>query len=141
MFTDLPVELLSTIASHISSSDLFNLRLTSRILCAGLVDDFDRFFQDPTHLYTVRGLESLVQISRVPRLRNAIKRLTVVVSQFFYWDPDAIEKHIESREAVNDLRVPHAGPDQGMTHRSGKSFDLLPSPPTSSTTPSMVFWL
>jgi hypothetical protein len=56
MLTDLPVELLSTIASHISNSDLFNLRLTSRILYAGLADDFDRFFQDRTHLYTVRSL-------------------------------------------------------------------------------------
>jgi hypothetical protein len=60
MLTDLPVESLSTIASSISSSDLFNLRLTSRELCAGLADDFGRrFFHCRMHFYTIRDLKKL----------------------------------------------------------------------------------
>jgi hypothetical protein len=134
--TDLPVELLSTIASHVSNSDLFNLRLTSRILCAGLADDFDRrFFQDRTHLYTIRSLKSLVQISRVPRVPNAIKRLTVVVSQFIYRDPDAIQKHIEGRIPAEVLRSPYTQQEQGRIYRSGRTSGLLPPHQTMSIPP------
>jgi hypothetical protein len=88
MLTDLPVELLSTLASHISNSDLFNLRLTTRTLCAGLANNFGRrFFHHRMHFYTIRDLKKLFQISQVTRLCNAIKRLTVVVSEFFTETP------------------------------------------------------
>jgi hypothetical protein len=140
MLTGLPVGLLSTIASHISNPDMFNLRLAPRILCAGLADDFDHLFQDRIHLYTVRSLKSLVQISRVPRLRNAIRRLTVVVSQLFYRDSDAIQKHIEAREAVKDLRVPYAPPEQRRIYRSGRTSGLLPPHQTMSIPPPAHPW-
>jgi hypothetical protein len=98
MLTDLPVKLLSTIASSISSSDLFNVRLTSRKLCACLADDFGRrFFHCRMHFYTIRDLKKLFQISQVPRLRNAIKQLDIVVTDPRYRDLNALRPYIVAR--------------------------------------------
>jgi hypothetical protein len=122
MLTDLPVELLSTIASSISSSDLFNLRLTSRKLCAGLADDFGRrFFHHRMHFYTIRDLKKLFQISQVPRLRNAIKQLDIVVTDPRYRDLNALRPYIVARATREHLKAPQPEPlshDQSMQGRT-----------------------
>jgi hypothetical protein len=64
----------------------------------------------------------------------------VVVSQFFYRDPDAIQKHIEDREAVKDLKVPHARPEQGRIYRSERTSGLIPPHQTMSIPPPPHPW-
>jgi hypothetical protein len=111
MLTDLPVESLSTIASSVSSLDLFNLRLTSRKLCAGLADDFGRrFFHCRMHFYTIRDLKKLFQISQVQSLRNAIKQLDIVVTDPRYRDLNALRPYIVARATREHPKAPQPEP-------------------------------
>lgn len=95
MLTELPVELLGSIASYGYRTDLFNLRLTSRLLHTSFSDDFDRrFFRDRTHHYSTRSLKLLLEISKSVRTRKAVKRLTIVAVEPLYRDVDALQTPI-----------------------------------------------
>jgi hypothetical protein len=122
MLTGLPVELLSTIASYVSNSDLFNLRLTSRTLCNALSDDFGRrFFHHRMHFYSIRDLRKLFQISQVPSLRNAIKQLDIVVTDPRYRDLNALRPYVLARATRKHPKVPQSEPlsyDQSMQGRT-----------------------
>jgi hypothetical protein len=95
MLTELPVELVESIASHGTKRELFNLRLTSRQLQTSLSGSFyRRFFRELTHHYTTRSLKLLLEISRVARVRDAVKRLTIVAVEPLYRDVGALQKPI-----------------------------------------------
>ena len=95
MLTELPVELVESIASHGTRRELFNLRLTSRQLQTSLSDNFyHRFFQELTHHYTTHSLKLLLQLSQVARIRDAVQHLKIVAVEPLYRDVDALQKPI-----------------------------------------------
>jgi hypothetical protein len=113
MLAELPVELLSSIASYGSRRDLLNLMLTSRLLHASLLDEFDRhFFQTRTHHYTTRSLNMLLNILQVARLRDSIKQLTIVAVEPLYRDADALQKLLRVKKRAESLAR------QNRQHRS-----------------------
>ncbi|KAM0703551.1 hypothetical protein Q7P35_009490 [Cladosporium inversicolor] len=120
MLAGLPVELLSSITSYGYRSDLFNLRLTSRLLYTSLSDDFNReFFRKRTHHYTTRSLERLLKVSQVARLRDSIQQLTIVAVEPLHRDADALQKLLRVKKRAESLVR------QNRLHRSTSS-----KPPT-----------
>jgi hypothetical protein len=93
MLAELPVELLGGIVSYGSTKDLFNLRLTSRLLHNSLSEAFGRrFFQQRTHHYTTRSLQLLLELSQSVSIQNALKELTIVAVEPLYRDDDALQQ-------------------------------------------------
>jgi len=134
MLTELPVELLNSIASLGSGRDLLRLRLTSRLLNTSLSDEFDRrFFQNRTHDYTIRSLKLLLKISQVARARDAVKHLTIVAIDPLHRDADALQKAI--RPQVVKKRAKSLA-RQNRHHRSTSK-----PPPVSDITAFSAGWL
>jgi len=134
MLSELPVELVESVASHGTKRELFNLRLTSRQLQTSLSDSFyRRFFQELIHHYTTRSLKLLLEISRVARVRDAVKRLIIVAVEPLHRNADALQKLM--RPQVIKKRAQSLA-RQNRHHRSTSK-----PPPVSDTTDFSSGWL
>jgi len=91
--TNLPVELLANISSHLLTIDYGNLRRT----CKGVERALFRFFA--TEFFTTRqicifptSLDSLVQISEHPELKNYVKKVIIGLDKFSF-DQTFVAQH------------------------------------------------
>jgi hypothetical protein len=104
MLAELPIELLSSITSYGLKTELLNLMLTSRLLHASLLDEFDRkFFQKRIYHHTTHSLDLLLKILQVARLRDSIKQLTIVAIEPIFQDADALQKLLRMEKRAESL--------------------------------------
>lgn len=79
----LPTEILSHIASNLSTSDLLSLRLTSRTIEVQLFNDFAAYyFAKKQFMLTTESLQCLLDISLHPKLSTVLEHVIISLDRF-----------------------------------------------------------
>lgn len=111
----LPVELMSSIVEQIEEKDLLDLRLTCREVSSAVDGVFtNAFFRERAHLYTTAGLQTLVDITSLPRLVAKIKQV-----DFMIFDPRATDTWTDEHD--RKLIDAHCRQEQRARTEKGRS--------------------
>lgn len=125
--TSLPVELLISIASYLSTAELLSFRLTSRAIEVALFNDFAAYyFAKKQFMLTYESLQCLVEISLHPKLSTVLQHVILSIEKYHPRIPPVdLQGNDLSTSASQSDKYFQGFYDQTALLNSGHSRDLL----------------
>ncbi|OIW28198.1 hypothetical protein CONLIGDRAFT_714766 [Coniochaeta ligniaria NRRL 30616] len=123
----LPTEILCHIASHLSTSELLSLRLTSRTIEVQLFNDFAAYyFAKKQFMLTTESLQCLLDISLHPKLSTVLQHVIISLDKYAMNMPlgnfhgDDIDTYV-----ARSIKYRQRAYDQAVLLATGRDRELL----------------
>lgn len=123
----LPTEILSHIASHLSTSELLSLRLANRTIEVQLFNDFAAYyFAKKQFMLTAESLQCLLDISLHPKLSTVLEHVIISLDKYAMdMSPTDFRVGDQATEVDRCTRYRQGAYDQAVLLASGRDRDLL----------------